>query len=295
MNAQVMEPIEGTVENPTAMVASTSPASLMLAAVAGGADPATIREMLALQREWEAGEARKAFNEALAAFKGEEIVIRKRKRVHFTAKNSGATTDYKHAELSDCTEAIGPALARHGLAYTWNVEQPAANVVRVTCKLTHRLGHSESITMEAAPDDSGNKNKIQMIGSTATYLQRYTLLAITGCATKGQDNDGRGSAGRNEPPQGVDEPETAEQKAARLAAEEVAKAARRKAQHDEAHGRHAESITFIKERLAASDLKAAVDEWGLIPENDQIALWLATTKGGCLTTEERRQIKEKKL
>lgn len=70
------------------------------------------------------------------------------------------------------------------------------------------------------------------------------------------------------------------------------KTAARKAVHDEALGRHSESITYIKERIAESDLKAVADEWAAIPQDDQMALWLATSKGGCLSTEERRTIKE---
>ncbi|MNL48938.1 ERF superfamily protein [compost metagenome] len=47
--------------------------------------------------------------------------------------------------------------------------------------------------MQAMPDNSGKKNAIQQVASTITYLQRYTLLAATGVATKGQDDDARGA------------------------------------------------------------------------------------------------------
>lgn len=69
-------------------------------------------------------------------------------------------------------------------------------------------------------------------------------------------------------------------------------AARRKAQHDAAYARHSESVDFIKKRIAAQDWKAVADEWYAIPQDDQMALWLATTKGGCFTTDERKAIKE---
>lgn len=74
-----------------------------------------------------------------------------------------------------------------------------------------------------------------------------------------------------------------------LTAEE--KAVERKRVHDDAYGRHGESVKFIKERLAAGDVEAARVEWNDIPQNDQLALWLAPTKGGSLTTEERAQLK----
>ena len=76
--------------------------------------------------------------------------------------------------------------------------------------------------------------------------------------------------------------------------EEIAErqAAKRKADHDEAFSRHCESVAFIKDRIAADDMPAALTEWRAIPQADQIALWLAPTKGGCLTTEERKRIKD---
>ena len=70
-------------------------------------------------------------------------------------------------------------------------------------------------------------------------------------------------------------------------------AAARKATHDDALSRHSESIAFIKERIAENDLESVAKEWGDIPQADQMALWLAPSKGGCLTTLERATIKEK--
>src|SRR5258708_10458648 len=62
--------------------------------------------------------------------------------------------------------------------------------IRVPCTLTHAQGHSESVSMSAQPDTSGSKNSIQAIGSTTSYLQRYTLFAATGLAPKDADTDG---------------------------------------------------------------------------------------------------------
>lgn len=72
------------------------------------------------------------------------------------------------------------------------------------------------------------------------------------------------------------------------------KAAARKAVHDDALARHSESIAYIKECIEKDDMVPAMQEWAAIPEVDQMALWLATTKGGCLTTAEREKIKNAK-
>lgn len=69
--------------------------------------------------------------------------------------------------------------------------------------------------------------------------------------------------------------------------------ARRKAAHDAALAIHSESVAFIKTCVASEDWPAAAQEWYGIPQADQKALWLASTKGGCFTTAERTALKEK--
>lgn len=169
---------------------SATPAQLLAIAVQQGADLDRLEKLMALQERWEANEARKAFTAAMTGFKAEPVTIEKRKNVSFTTRD-GETTSYNHAELSDVTDAIGPALARHDLSYRWDVHQEGGTIT-VECILTHIAGHSERVTMSAPPDGSGKKNAIQQVASTTTYLQRYTLLAITGMSTKGMDDDGCG-------------------------------------------------------------------------------------------------------
>lgn len=171
-------------------ITATTPAALLAIAVNQGADLDRLDKLMALQERWEANEARKAYVSAMAAFKAEPMEILKRKLVSFTTRD-GDTTSYHHAELSDVTDAVVPAMGKHGLSHRWDVTQQSGSIT-VTCQVTHRLGHVESVSMTAAPDASGKKNAIQQVASTVTYLQRYTLLALTGMATKGMDDDGRG-------------------------------------------------------------------------------------------------------
>lgn len=151
--------------------------------------PERVEAMLAVKERWDAAEARKAFVAAMAAFKAEPLEVVKRKLVEFKTRD-GDVTSYRHAELADVTAVVCPAMARHGLSHAWAVDQSGPQI-SVTCTLTHALGHRESVTMHAPPDQSGKKNAIQQVASTVTYLQRYTLLAICGLATTGMDDDGR--------------------------------------------------------------------------------------------------------
>lgn len=182
----------------TGALVANSPAAIMLAALDKGVSPADLRDMLAIQREWQADQARAAMNEALAGFKAEAITILKSKQVGYTGRD-GAFVGYKHAELFDVVAAVGPALAKHGMSYRWDVKQ-TPTWISVTCILKHKAGHSESVEMGGPPDDSGKKNSIQQIASTVSYLQRYTLKAICGVAEGGEDNDGRGDTPDGENP-----------------------------------------------------------------------------------------------
>lgn len=172
------------------MTASTetdrSPAALMLIAIEKNLDLDKVEKAMALQERWEANEARKAYHDAMAGFKADPPEIEKDRKVKFQT-NKG-TTEYKHASLANVTHKINSAMSLHGLSAAWKVSQ-AERVITVTCTITHRLGHSESTSLSAMPDDSGSKNSIQAVGSTISYLERYTLLALTGLATY-DDDDG---------------------------------------------------------------------------------------------------------
>lgn len=163
-----------------------SPMGMMMAAVKQGIALEQVEKMMDLQERWEQREAEKAFNDAMAAFKSEAVEIIKSKTVSYNS------TSYAHEELYDIVEAVGPALSKHGFAWGWKTEQEGGQI-RVTCVLKHKHGHSESVSLQSPPDNSGGKNSIQAIGSTVTYLERYTLRAITGVASKGQDDDGYGA------------------------------------------------------------------------------------------------------
>lgn len=175
-----------------AAIALTTPGDLLRLAVQYGANIDQLERLLTLQQKHEEREAEKAFVEGMSAFKAEPIEIFKRKQVGYKTRE-GEFVGYKHAELSDVTDAIAPAMARHGLSFCWDIHQDG-NQITVDCIVTHVLGHSKKVTMSGVPDNSGKKNAIQQVASTVTYLQRYTLLAVTGMSTKGQDDDGAGGA-----------------------------------------------------------------------------------------------------
>jgi len=168
---------------------SNSPAEMIAKAIAGGADLGQMEKFLNIQERWEANEAKKAYHKAMAEFKAVPIKITKDKKVGYNTK--GSSVGYSHASLANVVSTITAELSKHGLSASWNTKQNGA--ITVSCRITHTLGHTEETTLTAGADSTGSKNSIQAIGSTITYLQRYTLLAALGLAAHDQDDDGRAS------------------------------------------------------------------------------------------------------
>jgi len=183
------EPIQGEIvqfDRPTE-AAILTPLAMIDRALASGASVEVLEKLMALQERYDANMARKAFDNAVAAAKGEIGPIVKDREVDFTSAKG--RTSYRHESLAAIAKIVGPALDRQGLSYRYRATQDGGRVT-VTCVLAHRDGYSEETTLAAGNDSSGNKNDIQAIGSATTYLQRYTLKLALGLATTDQDDDG---------------------------------------------------------------------------------------------------------
>ena len=170
--------------------ADITPMGMLKMAVEQGADIDKLEKLMALQEKWEANEARKSYVVAMNAFKADPPEIFKDKHVLFETKKG--ITEYDHASLANVVKSIGQSLAKYDLSHRWDIDTLEGGQIKVTCVITHKDGHSESVPLQAGADDSGGKNNIQAKGSTITYLQRYTLLAASGLAAEGQDDDGAG-------------------------------------------------------------------------------------------------------
>lgn len=165
-----------------------TPMDMVGRAVASGASIEVVEKLMALHERWEANQGRKAFDEAMAAAKAEIPVIFKSREVDFTSTKG--RTHYRYEDLAEIAKTINPILGKHGLSYRFRTTSPANEPVTVTCIVSHRQGYSEENTLSAGRDESGNKNSIQAIGSTLTYLQRMTLKAALGLAAS-SDDDGK--------------------------------------------------------------------------------------------------------
>jgi len=208
IDVEFAEPSEGqsagagalaTVDNAsTALAVQSSDGgfkSLIEKAVDKG-DMALVEKMMELQERWERNESVKAFNNALAAAKAEIKPIIKNRSVAFEAKGGGKDTSYNHEDIAGIADHIDAIMGKHGLFYRWKPTNDFADgSVTVTCIVSHRLGHSEETVLGSKVDTSGAKNHLQALGSAVTYLERYTLKAALGLASKHDDDDDGRAAG----------------------------------------------------------------------------------------------------
>lgn len=182
-----------TEDLPLAPPSAVSPMLAMISdAIQKGHGIEVIRELKELSKELAADEARRAFDAAMSDAKAEIPVIVKNRLVGYEHKDGKGDTSYRHEDLGQIARTVDPILAKHGLSYRFRTTSAANEPVSVTCVVAHRAGHFEENTLSAGRDDSGKKNAIQSIGSTITYLQRYTLKAALGLAAA-HDDDGKGS------------------------------------------------------------------------------------------------------
>lgn len=181
--AEKIEPVnQVSVIEPRAI----TPMDMLDRAVQAGQPIEVLTKLMDLQERWEKTQARKAFDEAIASAKAEIAPIIKNREVDFTSPKG--RTNYRYEDFAGVARAVDPVLGKYGLSYRFRATSNVNEPIVVTCILSHRLGHFEETTLTAGRDDSGNKNSIQGIGSTITYLQRYSLKAALGLSVSNDDD-----------------------------------------------------------------------------------------------------------
>jgi len=173
-------------EMPLAPAASESAAILSVIermAMNPQIDPDRIERFIVLKERVDAAAAKKAFDAAVAKAKA---------TIPPAEKNATGHNSKRYADFSAYAKVVDPIISELGLSYRFRTVQ--TDRITVTCVLTHEGGHAEENSLSGPADTSGSKNAIQAIGSTLTYLQRYTLVQALGLAAAG-DDDGHSAAG----------------------------------------------------------------------------------------------------
>lgn len=139
-------------------------------------------------------------NKALSQLQGELPKVAKSKHVKVDGKDGRRGYEYSYAELADVAVAVGPLLAKFGLAFYCAVTRDPADrrLMILEWSLLHESGEERSGEWPLGPAGQSP----QTLGSAITYGRRYCLGAATGVVTdddddgqRAQDHSNRQSAG----------------------------------------------------------------------------------------------------
>lgn len=167
-----------------------SPAQLMAAVIQGGVTKENVealRELVALQRDMRAEEAKQEFSEALAALQAETGLIQAMTPVN---KKDG-TLLYKYAKLEHIMAKVQPLLAKHGFSHSFDTVTGDEKTITAIFKLTHRSGHTVQNQYQSRVSKGLMTNEAQDDMGAKSYAKRGALcdgLGIVICS----DNDAQG-------------------------------------------------------------------------------------------------------
>jgi len=220
MNTDLIDPAQDAPQRSAVQAASAAvqqaqrPLTVIEHAIRSGASPDQLQTLLELQvradnhqlemmrekrrmdEEDRKAAALLAFRRDFAAFRGENIVVEKNKHV-----DRGRAGSFMQAEYHSIAKLLSPALSKHGFSFRhdqkfgpkpWPLPDNPGNVVSwvwVTCFLEHKDGHVETLELEGPEGDQSANTPVQNMQLTASYLKRQSLLAITGTATGGEDDE----------------------------------------------------------------------------------------------------------
>ena len=168
----------------------TSPAEMIKAAVAGGADLDKLEKLLNLQERWEANEAKKAYNSAMVEVHRDIPLITK------TLKNPLTHSSYAALDrIISKTKAIYTSQGFSISFYEGQTEKPEH--IRICADVIHRLGHKETYYYDVPLDGVGikgnaNMTKIHAKASSTSYGRRYLMCMIWNTPTG--DDDGNAAS-----------------------------------------------------------------------------------------------------
>lgn len=151
---------------------------------------AVLERLLAMQMTVREEERKAAFADALCVLQAECPQIEKNGIIYNKDK---VTVRSRYSLIEDIDLEIRPLLQKHGFSVSYNEESATGDNYRISCKLLHRDGHSETKYITLPLDKNEYRTRMQDRKSTESFAHRNLLLMHLNIISKGEDNDGQGS------------------------------------------------------------------------------------------------------
>jgi len=191
--AENVHQIEGPVSHLPAPQSETSAVLHMIERAAR--DPAVdinkLQQLMEMRERIEARTSEADFDRALTEAQAGMGRVR--------TDSNNPQTKSRYASYGALDAAMRPVYTSNGFALSFNTENPASEVVRVICRVSHQRGHSRTYQIDMPADGKGAKGgdvmtKTHATGSAVSYGMRYLLKMIFNIAVSDKDDDGN-SAG----------------------------------------------------------------------------------------------------
>lgn len=158
-------------------------------ALSPDADVHKLEKMLDMQERIMDRQAEIDFNQDMAKLREKLDVVVKNK--------TNDQTCSKYADLDAIKKKVDPLLNEFGFYDRYEDEYPAVGLVKTTCEIVHKSGHSKKNSVQFDLDDKGikgsvNKTSVHATASSMTYGQRLALCRALGIRIS-EDDDGNGT------------------------------------------------------------------------------------------------------
>lgn len=174
--------------------AVTAHASDLLSVIAQAvADPRMdvekMSKLLDMHERITADQRKTAFMAAMARLQAKLPQIEKTGRIVVKG-----TERSRYARIEDIDVAIRPMLAEEGFSFSFDTESSDARLYKISARLSHRDGHSETKTLTLPIDSSDYRSAVQSAGSTVSYGKRQLIKMHLNMVERDEDNDGNATA-----------------------------------------------------------------------------------------------------
>jgi len=169
----------------SAAIQASNPSDLLRLAVESGADVDKLEKLMALQERWQAGQARKAYDTAMAEFQANMPSVIKTRVV----TNKSGQEMYKHANTDDITSAIRKPEHENGFSHRFDFKPIESGGCITTCIVRHAEGHEERTTVTIPSTTGMNTNAAQNRGIEMQYGAKYALCGAYGITLGDEDTD----------------------------------------------------------------------------------------------------------
>lgn len=155
------------------------PAAMMQAIVEKGITAESVsvmKDLLAMQREMKAEQAKSSFASAFADLRRECGKILATKII----PTKDGTAKGRFAPLTEIQNHIEPLLEKHGFFMTFDQQKLEGGQTRVECVVVHRDGHEMRSGFTCREHQSPQNSAAQNDGGTNTLAKRYALCNMFG-------------------------------------------------------------------------------------------------------------------